>query len=155
MNKKGFMFIETIVTLTVLMALLITFYAVFSNVLQRERVVSEYDKYGDKFALFYYKEKLLKEGTTIAQGKYFASELGLNFETENKNNRCSIIIMPCNYTGDLSNITGGINCVVSKEFKQYRKRVKACGESNEFVIMGEFQTLKDVYSYAHIYYPNR
>ncbi len=62
MNKKGFIFVETIVTLTVLMALMIAMYTVFVNLLHRERTVAEYDKYGDQMILYYYRRSV---GDTI------------------------------------------------------------------------------------------
>ena len=58
MNKKGFVFVETIVTLTILMSLMIVMYTVFVNLLQKEKIVSEYNKYGDQMILYYYRRSV-------------------------------------------------------------------------------------------------
>ena len=111
MNKKGFVFVETIVTLTVLMSLLVVLYSIFVNLLQKEKTRVEYDKYSDKMALFYYKEYLgdakikgLSEIYRTSNGKkhYGARFYDDNFGLDLTNNDgadtgypCNVAIMPC------------------------------------------------------------
>ena len=110
MNKKGFAFVETIVTLTVLMALLITLYTVFINLLQKEKTNTEYDNYGDQLSLFYYKEylgdsKIRRLGKTPNTGegnckgmRFYAKEFGLDLtsnEGKNSGYPCNVVVMPC------------------------------------------------------------
>ena len=149
MNKRGFMFIETIVTLTVLMVLLLSLYTVFSNLLQKEKVVAEYDKYGDKYALYYYKEKKLKEGNQLAEEKYHLNTFGLSYSGES-NSRCNLVVLKCENPTLLNSLTGD-ECTISEEFESYINYVKC---DTDYKILGEFQTVEGVYTYAHIVYPN-
>lgn len=60
-SKKGFMFIETIVSLTILMTALLLLYSVFVNLLNKEKTTT-YNKKSYIYALFYMKEQLLELG---------------------------------------------------------------------------------------------
>ena len=64
-NKKGFMFIETIVTLTILMTVLLMLYTTFTNLLNKEKTITTYDKKGYIYSLYYAKEYLLDRGFLI------------------------------------------------------------------------------------------
>ena len=184
MNKKGFMFIETIVTLTVLMALLITIYSVFVNLLNKEKTGAEYNKYGDVMSLFYYKEKLggaevetRATRKTISGDKrgsyYYDNQFGLdvNKESDPSKRYCNVVIMTCKELSERRDIKGNIiyeanyggsyasKCDkgVSNELNIYRKQVKSCPDGNKedrYVIIAEFKSAEGIYTYAHLYVPN-
>ena len=157
MNKKGFMFVETIVTLTVLMALLITIYTIFVNLLQKEKTTAEYDSYGDKYALFYYKENLGAQNMKDRTDKKFYNYVyGLDIPKTRAN--CNVAIITCGKKtsiGELETTDGGTKCsTVSDDFEKYKDYIgTSCPENAEVVMLAEFYN-GDTYSYAHIYYPN-
>lgn len=152
MNKKGFMFIETIVTLTILMALLISIYAVFINLLQKEKIVAEYDKLGDKYALFYIKEK--NKGYFDNSTNYNKGNLGVSsFTGYDQFGLNKIIMLKCGSSySNMTNTSG-----MSKDLVDYVKNVDLCpsgSDPNKTIrIIGEFK-VGNKYSYAHIVYPH-
>lgn len=61
-NNRGFMFVETIVTLTIMITALLLLYNVFSNLLAKENTFTNYDKKSYIYALYHIKESLLDVG---------------------------------------------------------------------------------------------
>ena len=145
MNKKGFMFVETIVTITVLISLLVTLYAVFVNLLQKEKVRTEYDKYGDVMALFYYKEMNISE--LDSWNTSCSKETDFNLSQDSENN---IVVIECG-----EELQESCNISISEEFKKYINQFKTCpnAASNKLAIFAEFK-YDNAYTYAHLYYPN-
>ncbi|MBQ4583336.1 MAG: hypothetical protein IJA94_00320 [Bacilli bacterium] len=70
-KKNGFMFVETIVTLTVLITVLLLLYNVFVNLLGNEKRVTDYEKKGYRYALFYIKEWLIANDVDLSADKVF------------------------------------------------------------------------------------
>lgn len=147
MSKKGFAFVETIVTLTILLVALTALYAVFANLLNQEKVMSEYDRPSDKYSLYYIKEMWLKED----KSSYNASNPSYS-KYKDYFNASNVLVFKCkdkkvnlnNYNLDSFRV----------DFRKYIEDIKICpSEQNEYVFFGEFKTGKQ-YTYAHIYYPN-
>ncbi len=179
MNKKGFVFVETIVTLTILMALLITLYGGFVNVLQKERTVAEYDKNGDIYAMFYIKE-IWKKAKTSSNTRYIEDnddyadsyliyDIAGHPERHPKLNLFDIkyiVVGKCNSgsrTFSFQNKYGSQPAYsplattpasyYSKEFIDYIKSISTCPSSSKYVLYGEFRHGDGPYTYAHVYYP--
>ena len=164
MKKNGFMFVETIVTLTILMSLLLALYTVFVNLLQKEKVNAEYDKFGERMSLFYYKESLGDAGIIAKLGtysgvKYYDDSFGLDIPSKTENKPCNVAIFKCSEGRvDDSNVDPDSSCLgSSKDFDNYKSGFKTCPEGAQYAIFGEFGYQDDgqsKYTYAHIYYPN-
>ena len=182
MNKRGFIFVETIVTLTVLLVLLTTLYTSFTNLLNQEKINSEFEKKGDRYALFYMKETILdREYIEKYKNKYvkIPSSYGLNSsQTGNTYGYtwdANMAIIACNDDEEITVASDSYDSEVpvenvSSEFKRYVNQLKNmrnhCKEGAEYIIAGEFvnysnrisnTTWSNVYdnqSYAYVYYPN-
>ena len=164
MNKHGFMFVETIVTLTILLVLLATLYSSFTNLINKEKIDAEYEKKGDRYALFYIKETVLdKEYIEKYKNKYVrvSSIYGLSRAGSASDPRVkpNIAIIACNDTSEIEVgsdsydaqcsckdcETGYTKCIVDQpdaEFKRYVDQLKPlrshCKEGAEYIIAGEF-----------------
>lgn len=166
MNKKGFMFVETIVTLTVLMTALLLLYNVFVNLLRREKTVTNYNKESYVYALYYIKEDLLNEnneeylkltGMTVVKDVTNELEAVLKSRYEDVYDLKTLIVQRCDSTAKPSDL--------SKEFEEFIDTIGFCEKNvknwdsslnNSVVkILGEFYDKKqDKYYYAYILYPN-
>ena len=173
MNKKGFVFIETIVTLTVLMAILLVMYTAFINLLDKQKVGAEHNKYSDVMSLFYYKErekkyaKIRGESYPNKSMQTWAKTLGLD-HYGSPTDKCNLIIMNCKQLHDRINVTTlPIDTMwtcsgASKELEKYAKQVPSCYDNkgnlvtsdNKYVIIGEFTSFTGVHTFAYIYAPN-
>lgn len=165
MSKKGFVFVETIVTLTVLIALLIAMYTVFVNLLKKEQVVAEYDKCADYYALFYIKE-IWKDNPRYVEGStYKASSARYNishpgWHTDIKHfNLNDFVVLKCNNGSVITSFDGvrynrsDYTSVCSPEFLDYVDSISTCPNDSDFILFAEFKT-GNTYTYAHLYYPN-
>lgn len=173
MNKKGFMFVETIVTLTVLMTALLLLYNVFVNLLRREKTVTNYNKESYVYALYYIKEDLLNEDLSNEdEDKYLKLQYpdvvkditnklkdDLKFRYEKIYDLKTLIVQRCDST------TRPKDSDLSKEFEEFIDTIGTCEKNvknwdsslnNSVVkILGEFYDKKqDKYYYAYILYPN-
>ena len=149
MNKKGFAFIETIVTLTVLLVALTTLYAVFSNLLEQERRKTDYNRASDKFALYYIKESMISGDKKVDSMKEY---IGFDKKVNKYYDLNHIAV--CNCKDDLKIDKGCIaNASLSVNFKRFINSYNTCASSNnKVIIFGEFKT-NNKYTYASIYYP--
>ena len=172
-NKKGFMFIETIVTLTVLTTVLLLLYTTFTNLLNKERIVTAYNKKSYIYALHYIKEYMLNEGYDFElpyrSRTLFINEVVLDTELgtgqgreilENLNalyNLKNLVITDCAFSEYSSSQE------LSKEFLDFIKSTDRLDSNkvgnnitnNVVKIYGEFyDEIEDKYHYAYIYYPN-
>ena len=73
-KKKGFMFIETIVTLTFLATVLLMLYSTFTNLLGNEKRVTDYEKKGYRYSLFYIKEWMIDNNIDLSADRIFNDE---------------------------------------------------------------------------------
>ena len=167
MSKKGFMFVETIATMTVLMSLLIILYTIFINLLQKQKTNAEYESYGDKMYLFYIKEEMIKNGNYFNDsGEYLKNEAVLNISSEEnsdlyhcyneddsrKRNYClkSLVVGTCdgnliNYVyKNIEGVTVPIdapseNNVEDSDFLKYINTIHTCDkESEKIILFGRF-----------------
>lgn len=170
LKKNGFMFIETIVTLTILMTALLLLYSVFVNLLNKEKIVTHYNKKGYIYALHYVKENLLNEGYDFRLEGYAGDEITASLlnEKTGKINGATILsnferiyglknlfVLKCSY----ATIPSPYNTTASKELIAFIESVgcdapKAM-ENKVVKLIGEFYDESlDKYHYAYINYPN-
>ena len=115
-NKKGFVFIETIITITVLAASLLYIYANFNDVLIKEKTRIHYDDVAYIYRTYYVKEFFLKYNLKNVIG-YLSSDnpmiiIGCDYErmfsttTEDGDNNLSdsINIEALNLCRDMTNV---------------------------------------------------
>ena len=168
MNKKGFMFVETIVTLSILIVLLVALYNTFTNLLNKEKIGAEYEKKSDRYALFYIKEALMdSEYIETYKDKYvhlpanrLTSSYSINSQSDIQNYNANVAIVTCNSNTAISiarDSASNIPCShalcevnnVSQEFKEYVNQLPRgnCKTGAKYIIAGEFMN-------NHIYDPN-
>lgn len=171
LNKNGFMFIETIVTLTILMTALLLLYNVFVNLLNKEKIVTNYNKKGYIYALHYVKEDLLNEGYDFKLVKTYTGDeitASLLNEKTGKTNGATILssfesiyglkklyVLKCSY----GTIPSPYNATASKELIAFTESIGCDAPEatrNKVVkLIGEFYNeYLNRYYYAYINYPN-
>ena len=167
MNKRGFIFVETIVTLTVLLVLLTTLYTSFTNLLNQEKINSEFEKKGDRYALFYMKETILdREYIEKYKNKYvkIPSSYGLfsgaSGGADGYTWDANMAIIACNDDEEITVARDSYASYdsetpvlfVTAEFKRYVIQLKNmrnhCKEGAEYIIAGEFDNYSNRISNA-------
>lgn len=154
------MFVETIVTLSILIVLLVTLYNTFTNLLNKEKIGAEYEKKSDRYALFYIKEALMdSQYIETYKDKYVylnGSPLGLESNSSEDWFDANVAILSCNSNASIT-VAKNSYSTPSREFREYVNQLPRnnCQPGAKYIIAGEFSnTTYRNYSYAYIFYPN-
>ena len=178
MNKKGFMFVETIVTLSILIVLLVTLYNTFTNLLNKEKIGAEYEKKSDRYALFYIKEALMdSQYIETYKDKYVylnGSPLGLESAGSGDGIDANVAILSCNSNASITVAQNSysyarctknnqqVPCKVitpSREFREYVNQLPRnnCQSGAKYIIAGEFRNYHNAdasYGFSSTTYSN-
>lgn len=158
-NKKGFMFVETIITMTVLTTILLLLYTSFTSLLNKERTITSYNKKGHVYALNSVKEYLLSCAYDFNLGGNISIHLTSEYiAAKSLCNKDEIIDIFNLYNIIQLNINSpeNHNCEnCSVDMQNFVKSIPAKNISNTVNIFGKFSDPEtNVYYYAFIRYPN-
>lgn len=154
-NKKGFMFIETIVMCAILMVGLLFIYKSYTASIAKEKQRLNYISAPGTYRLYFLKKYLVTEMPSIwgcdhegncpsvLDTSYLEKELENSIgDAKEIYNIEKLVLLPCDYSGNYDEGT---------DFGEYIKSLKKC--DYKYRLVAEFKEDNETYSYAWIGYP--
>lgn len=168
-NKKGFMFVETIVMCAALMLGLLIIYNSYTSSISREKERLNYNTIEGQYKLIAVKQYL--QGKNV---EWQCTESGGSFNCTKAQNLLSsanfleisgelttlmeLYDIESIYLAKCEDSSGEIIdteiAVTNDDFKQYLKTIKSCDDTSKYRFIGEFYDEETkTYSYAWVEYP--